>query len=95
MTCPLISIESKSSSRGVEITVSDNGPGIPDDVMAKIFDPLFTTKSFGTGLGLPAVQKILEQHDGGLEVSSKPGQGATFTVWLPVESSTQDLAAAA
>ena len=56
-----------------------------EEVIKKVLEPLFTTKSFGTGLGLPAVEKILEQHGGGLEVMSRPGEGARFTAWFPAE----------
>ncbi len=69
---PNIKIESRRAERGIEISVTDNGPGISAENMLKIKEPLFTTKSFGTGLGLPAVEKILEQHDGGS--SSHPNQ---------------------
>jgi signal transduction histidine kinase len=80
---PVLKIQTSLTARGVEVSVTDNGPGIPKDVLAKIFDPLFTTKSFGTGLGLPAVQKIMEMHHGGLEVDSVVGTGTTFKFWLP------------
>lgn len=80
---PRITIESRHAPRGIEIAVTDNGPGIPPETLKKIFEPLFTTKSFGTGLGLPAVEKILEQHGGGLDVKSAPGEGACFTAWIP------------
>jgi PAS domain S-box-containing protein len=80
---PRISIATRSSSRGIELPVSDNGPGIAPEVLDKILEPLFTTKSFGTGLGLPAVDKILQDHGGGLEISSTPGQGASFKAWFP------------
>ncbi len=85
---PTISISSSITPRGVEISVSDNGPGISDENMKKILDPLFTTKSFGVGLGLPAVEKIFEKHQGGMEVTSVEGQGATFTGWFPLEMKT-------
>lgn len=80
---PVITITTRLTSRGAELIVADNGPGIPAEHRGKIFEPLFTTKSFGTGLGLPAVQKIMDQHGGGLEVASEPGQGAVFTAWWP------------
>ncbi len=80
---PLIVIATRLTARGVEFSVADNGPGIAPENAEKIFEPLFTTKNFGTGLGLPAVQKIMEQHGGGLEVQSSPGQGATFVAWWP------------
>ena len=79
---PKISISTAKTNRGIEISVADNGPGIPADIMPKILDPLFTTKSFGVGLGLPAVEKIFEKHDGGMEVNSVEGHGATFTGWI-------------
>lgn len=81
---PRITISTRLGTRGVELRVADNGPGIPADQIEKIFEPLFTTKSFGTGLGLPAVQKIMEQHNGGLDVTSEPGNGAVFTLWWPI-----------
>jgi signal transduction histidine kinase len=80
---PLITIATRAVSRGIEISVSDNGPGIPDDVKSQILEPLFTTKSFGTGLGLPAVEKILQQHGARLEIVSRPGEGARFTAIFP------------
>jgi signal transduction histidine kinase len=60
-----------------------NGPGIPDDARSRIFEPLFTTKNFGVGLGLPTVQKIVEQHHGTIDVESTVGSGTTFTILLP------------
>ena len=53
------------------------------EVLAKVREPLFTTKNFGTGLGLPAVERIMELHGGGLDIWSEPGKGARFTVWFP------------
>lgn len=89
---PKIIISSRLAPRGVEISVADNGPGIPEDARNKILEPLFTTKSFGTGLGLPAVVKILEQHGGGLDIGSVASGGAIFTAWFPI-SQTQERAA--
>jgi signal transduction histidine kinase len=90
---PVVKITSKLTDRGAEITVSDNGPGISPENLAKIREPLFTTKNFGTGLGIPAVEQILEQHNGGLEITSIEGQGATFTLWLPIHSNLGEQAA--
>jgi signal transduction histidine kinase len=89
---PLIAIETRLAARGIEISVSDKGPGMSEEVMNRILEPLFTTKNFGTGLGLPAVEKILEQHGGGLEVKSEPGKGARFTVWFPSEAEDRQAA---
>ncbi len=67
----------------VEIAVTDDGPGIPPERMEEIFKPFFTTKTQGTGLGLPISRKIVEAHGGILEARSRHGEGATFYVWLP------------
>jgi signal transduction histidine kinase/DNA-binding LacI/PurR family transcriptional regulator len=67
----------------LEIRISDTGGGIPDEVMNKLFEPLFSTKSFGVGLGMSIVKSIMEQHDGGVEVQSKAGKGTSVTLWLP------------
>ncbi len=79
---PTITVSLNCAWRGVEFTISDNGPGIPANLLPKIGEPLFTTKSFGTGLGIAAVQKIAELHGGGLDVQSMPGEGAKFTLWI-------------
>ena len=69
----------------VRVTISDNGPGIPEDVKSRIFDPFFTTKQIGkgTGLGLDVVMRIIKQHKGAVKVQSKPGQ-TDFIVDLPI-----------
>ncbi len=90
---PVITITTRSTARGAEIIVSDNGPGISAENLKKVREPLFTTKNFGTGLGIPAVEQILEQHYGGLEIVSAEGQGATFTMWLPVHENQDEEAA--
>jgi signal transduction histidine kinase len=89
---PNIKISSSRTARGIEIMVADNGPGISEENLLKIKEPLFTTKSFGTGLGLPAVEKILEQHNGGLEITSKLGEGACFTAWFPINERLEEAA---
>jgi len=66
------------------ITLQDAGPGIPPEVRKRIFDPFFTTKHTGTGLGLAISDQILEEHRGRLEIESKPGQGTTCRIYLPV-----------
>jgi PAS domain S-box-containing protein len=67
----------------VRVTVADNGPGIPPDVLPRIFDPYFTTKSKGHGLGLATSYSILRRHGGHLSAESSPGEGARFTFYLP------------
>jgi len=89
---PRIVIETRLTRRGAEIAVADNGPGIPEEYLHKILEPLFTTKNFGAGLGLPVVEKTLLEHGGGLDVVSVPGQGARFTVWIPFGNAGQEAA---
>jgi signal transduction histidine kinase len=76
----------RRGDREVEITFADEGPGIPADVLPRVFDPFFTTKppGQGTGLGLAIAQGIVVDHGGRIEVSSRPGAGATFRVILTV-----------
>jgi signal transduction histidine kinase len=88
---PSITVTTQLSKRGAEIHVTDNGPGMDSEVIRRIREPLFTTKSFGTGLGIPAVEKTLDLHGGGLDITSKPGHGATFILWLPTTYQPQDL----
>ena len=71
------------------VTVSDNGPGIPVDVMDRIFSPFFTTKPQGSGLGLAIVRKIVDAHDGRIDVSERAGGGTVFRVTLPVRNPQQ------
>jgi two-component system sensor histidine kinase PilS (NtrC family) len=67
----------------LEIEISDTGCGIPEDVRDDIFEPFFTTKQGGTGLGLPTVHRIVENHGGELQLDSQPGAGSTFRICLP------------
>jgi PAS domain S-box-containing protein len=69
------------------ITILDNGAGIPDGSLGKLFRPFFTTKADGTGLGLAVVQKIIVQHGGQVEARNRPEGGAAFMVTLPVSAS--------
>src|SRR5438094_1756408 len=71
--------------RGVEIDFQDTGPGVTEGLGEQIFNPFFTTKKDGVGLGLSIVSKIVDQHHGWIRVSSEPGKGACFRVFLPVE----------
>lgn len=75
------------SSDYVEVAISDTGNGIPPEVRKKVFQPFFTTKHKGTGLGLPICQRIVEQHGGFLHVESEVSKGTTVSIRLPVQRS--------
>ena len=66
-----------------EISVEDNGPGIDAEILPRIFEPLFSTKNFGTGLGLCIAKQLVEQHGGTIWAKSEPGQGTVFRIRLP------------
>ena len=68
----------------VWISVADSGSGIPADELNRIFEPFYTTKQKGTGLGLMIVQRILRAHGGRVELESRVGKGTTFRLWLPL-----------
>jgi two-component system sensor histidine kinase AtoS len=73
------------SGDGVQITVADTGKGLDADTLARIFQPFYTTKPKGSGLGLAITKRLVEQHQGSIEVVSQSGQGTTFTITLPLE----------
>ncbi|MFB9134899.1 sensor histidine kinase [Vibrio olivae] len=73
----------------LRISVQDSGPGVPQELQHKIMEPFFTTRSQGTGLGLAVVQMVCRAHDGRLELYSEQGEGACFTVCMPIERNTQ------
>lgn len=81
----LLKISLGSNDRFVFISFTDTGPGIPAGDLGTIFEPYFTTKSEGSGLGLMIVQRIVRDHAGELEVHSEPDTGTTFTIYLPRE----------
>ena len=74
---------SEGSRPGVEVTFEDTGPGIPAELREQIFNPFFTTKESGVGLGLSIVSKIIDDHHGSIRVTSEPAKGACFRVFLP------------
>jgi signal transduction histidine kinase len=67
----------------VRITITDTGGGIPADVLPRIWEPFFTTKQKGTGLGLATVYAVVKKHGGSITVDSAPGMGTIFTLTLP------------
>lgn len=78
-----LTVRTTATASGIAVQVQDSGPGMPAEVMAKIFNPFFTTRPTGTGLGLSVSYGIVQALGGGIEVESEVGGGATFRVWLP------------
>jgi len=85
-----IGVETLGRNKEVIITIADTGAGIPSDAIDKIFDPLFTTKSNGTGLGLTVSLSIMRDHDGTISVDSIENQGTKFTLTLPKISQKEE-----
>jgi PAS domain S-box-containing protein len=80
-----VTVSMRADKERVEIHVVDEGPGIPADVLPQVMEPLFSTRNFGTGLGLPTVKRIMEEHGGGIEVGSAGDRGTRVVLWLPTE----------
>ncbi len=85
-----IGIETYLRDRDIEITVSDNGRGIPKSVLESIFNPFFTTKEHGTGLGLAISRRIIHNHGGEITANSEPGKGSVFKICLPIDLKPED-----
>jgi len=81
-------VKSRLVDEACEIIVQDNGLGMSQDVISRIFEPMFSTKSFGVGLGVPIIKNILESHCGGVEYYSEIGQGTTVIMRLPLTENT-------
>jgi len=80
-----LKIKTRGSDDFVEIIFNDDGEGIPQENLNKIFEPLFTTKAKGIGLGLAIVKNIIDHHNGKIEVESEVGKGTTFIIKLPIK----------
>jgi two-component system NtrC family sensor kinase len=78
-----LKVATHASDGWVELTLADDGPGIAQKDLSRIFDPFYSTKAEGTGLGLPLTQQIIEEHGGTIACASEPGKGTTFTIRLP------------
>jgi PAS domain S-box-containing protein len=87
-----ITVRTRADGGMFELTVEDTGAGIAQDVLSKVFEPLYSTKSFGTGLGLPTVKQIVEQHGGTVGIASEVRAGTRVTVRLP-SLAAQEMAA--
>ena len=79
-----LEIRTRVNGDRCEIEVRDNGPGMSEEVMSRIFEPMFSTKNFGVGLGVPIIKNILNGHGGGVEYHSEVGKGTTVVMWLPL-----------
>jgi two-component system sensor histidine kinase/response regulator len=82
-----LQITSRAEDDWIELQVSDTGKGIPKELIKNIFDPFFTSKTSGPGLGLTFALKIIQEHRGTIDVESEPGKGSRFTIRLPVKKS--------
>lgn len=80
-----LKIQTAQEKGAIHITIQDSGQGIPEENLDKIFEPLFTTKPKGIGLGLVVVKNIVERHQGSIQVQSEVGKGTTFTILLPAQ----------
>lgn len=80
----LLTVRTGSVAEEVWVSVSDTGGGIPHEQLNRIFEPFYTTKKKGSGLGLMIVQRIVRAHGGRIELDSRVGQGTTFKIWLPM-----------
>ena len=78
-----IDVNVTGDGSGIAVTIADHGPGIPDDLRQRVFEPYFTTKADGTGLGLALVRQTLEAHRGTISLTATPGGGATFAIVFP------------
>jgi signal transduction histidine kinase len=79
-----LTISTESNEQEITVSIHDNGPGIPESDITRIFEPYFTTKIRGSGLGLTLVFKIVREHSGEIAVKSKVGEGTCFTIKLPL-----------
>ena len=86
-----LGITTRFDAENIYITVTDTGKGIPPDILHKIFEPYFTTKPDGSGLGLTMTYKMIKEHGGDIQVHSEVGKGTRFTLILPITRSEKPL----
>ena len=79
-------VTTRADDGRIEVEVADTGPGVAPAEREKVLEPLYSTKNFGVGLGLPIVKQIIELHGGGLDIRGDVDEGARMVLWLPVES---------
>ena len=88
---PCITVSTRVIERFAELIIADAGPGFPTDIMPRIFEPYVTTKASGTGLGLPIVKKIVDEHHGQIKIQNHLPRGAEIIISLPLASVASDL----
>src|SRR5262249_35029477 len=84
VSAPRIVVSTRWQGSQARLTVRDNGPGFPPEIMARVFEPYVTTKTKGTGLGLAIVKKIIEEHNGSIEIRNLESAGAEISIEVPV-----------
>lgn len=87
-TDPMIEVKTEQTQEGVQLTIVDNGCGFPDEIRTRVFEPYVTTKSKGTGLGLPIVKKIVEEHGAIIRVENGETRGARISIIFPLHQGT-------
>jgi signal transduction histidine kinase len=84
-----LSVRTRFDDDVLEIAILDTGPGMASDVLENVFEPLYSTRSFGVGLGLPIVKQIVEAHGGEIEINSELNEGTAAILRLPAEDRTK------
>ncbi|MBE0500227.1 MAG: sensor histidine kinase [Desulfuromonadales bacterium] len=87
----VLTIQCEVNQRILRIAFADTGPGIPKELQERVFNPFYTTRQEGTGLGLAITHRIIDAHGGRIKLESQPGEGATFTVELPIDKREENL----
>jgi len=85
-------VRTSANGQHVRLDITDTGSGIPDHILPKIFDLYYSTKDGGSGLGLPTTRRIIELHNGSIEVESEVNKGTHFTIRLPIDTTTEEKA---
>ncbi len=85
----VLTVAARLARERLELSIGDTGSGVPPEELERVFEPLYSTKSFGVGLGLPIVRQIIEAHGGGVELSSEAGHGTQVVLWLPLHAQDQ------
>ena len=86
-----LTIASQKSNGNLQISFVDSGVGMKNEIVENLWNPLFTTKAKGMGLGLSVAKRFVEGHGGSIRVESQPGKGSTFTVTLPITPKTEEM----